>query len=51
VQSRVLGLVDVVGEGLWEGDVLDAKSIGREEIGDAKSKAKGRAKRGTMARL
>ncbi|KAJ4342672.1 hypothetical protein N0V87_000881 [Didymella glomerata] len=51
VQSRVLGLVDVVGEGLWEGDVLDAKSIGREEVGDAKSKAKGRAKRGTMARL
>lgn len=51
VQTRVLGLVDVVGEGLWEGDVLDTKSIGREEVGHAKVKAKGRAKRGTMARL
>lgn len=51
VQTRVLSLVDVVGEALWEGDVLDAKSIGREEVGNAKSKAKGRAKRGTMARL
>lgn len=51
VHTRVLGLVDVVGEGLWAGDVLDAKSIGREEVGAAKKKAKGRAKRGTMARL
>ncbi|KAJ4379663.1 hypothetical protein N0V86_004845 [Didymella sp. IMI 355093] len=51
VQTRVLSLVDVVGEELWEGDVLDAKSIGRREVGHAKVKAKGRAKRGTMARL
>lgn len=51
VQTRVLSLVDVVGEGLWEGDILDSKSIGREEVGDAKRKAKRRAKRGTMARL
>lgn len=51
VHTRVLGLVDVVGEGLWESDVLDAKSIGRVEVGAAKKKAKGRAKRGTMSRL
>lgn len=51
VHTRVLGLVDVVGAGLWEGDILDAKSIGTAEVGAAKKKAKGRAKRGTMARL
>jgi hypothetical protein len=36
---------------LWEGDVLNNASIGREEVGDAKRKAKGRMKRGTMAKL
>ena len=51
VQTRVLSLVDVVGERLWEGDVFDTRIIGREEVGDAKRKAKGRTKRGTMARL
>ena len=51
VQTRVLSLVDVVGERLWDGDFLDAKSIGREDVGAAKKKAKARAKRGTMARL
>ncbi|KAJ4986294.1 Dihydroxyacetone phosphate acyltransferase [Stagonosporopsis vannaccii] len=51
VQTRVLSLVDFVGQALWAGDVLDAKSIGREEVGAAKKKAKGRAKRGSMARL
>lgn len=51
VQTRVLSLVDFVGQALWEGDVLDAKSIGREEVGAAKKKAKGRAKRWSMERL
>lgn len=51
VQTRVLSLVDFVGQPLWEGDVLDTKSIGREEARAAKKKAKGRAKRGSMARL
>lgn len=51
VQTRVLSLVDVVGEGLWADSVFDAKSVGREEVGEAKIKAKGRMKRGSMARL
>jgi hypothetical protein len=51
VQTRVLGLVDVVGEGLWGEQVFDAKSVGREEVGDAKRVAKKRRGRGTMARL
>lgn len=52
VHSRVLGLVDGVGEGLWEGEgVLEGRSVGSEEAGEAKRKGKGRAKRGSMARL
>ncbi|KAJ4366036.1 hypothetical protein N0V95_000262 [Ascochyta clinopodiicola] len=51
VQTRVLGLADLVGEGLWEGDVLDAKSVGGEEVGAVSRQAKGRVKRGSMARL
>jgi hypothetical protein len=52
VHSRVLGLVDAVGEGLWEGEgVLGQRSVGSEEAGEAGRKAKGRAKRGSMARL
>jgi hypothetical protein len=53
VHSRVLGLVDGVGEGLWEGEgVLEGRGVGEEEeAGKSKRKARGKAKRGSMARL
>jgi 1-acyl-sn-glycerol-3-phosphate acyltransferase len=48
VRTRVLKLVDVVGDGLWEEGVFDARQIGGEED---KAKAKSMRKRGNMARL
>lgn len=51
VQTRVLELADKVGNELWEDAVFVASRLDKEDVGDAKSKAKARRKRGTMARL
>jgi hypothetical protein len=50
VQSRVLHLADVVAEGLWAEAAFDENG-GADEIGESTRKAKGRRKRGSMARL
>ena len=49
VQTRVLELADKVGSELWEDAVFVASRLDQEDVGDAKSKAKARRKRGTMA--
>jgi hypothetical protein len=49
VQTRVLGLVDVVGKGLWEDAVLDVNGLEKEDGGGAKTKSM--RKRGNMAKL
>lgn len=51
VQTRVLGLADHVGQGLWEDASFDKGVVGLEEVGVAKKKARGRMARGSMARL
>jgi hypothetical protein len=47
VQHRVLNLADVVGKVLWDEAVLEGKVVDAELVGEAK----GKRKRGTMARL
>ncbi|KAF1846631.1 acyltransferase-domain-containing protein [Cucurbitaria berberidis CBS 394.84] len=51
VQTRVLELADKVGNELWEDAVFVASKLDKADVGDAKSKAKARRKRGSMARL
>ncbi|RAR14475.1 glycerol-3-phosphate acyltransferase [Stemphylium lycopersici] len=51
VQTRVLGLVDVVGKGLWEDAVLDVDGLEKEDGGGRGAKTKSIRKRGNMAKL
>ncbi|CAO2654862.1 Nn.00g115950.m01.CDS01 [Neocucurbitaria sp. VM-36] len=51
VQTRVLELADKVGSELWEDAVFVANKLDKDDVGDAKSKAKASRKRGSMARL
>ena len=44
VQSRVLKLADLVGGQLWEEAVLEGSDVGKEAVGEAKRRARGRRK-------
>lgn len=51
VQTRVLQLADVVGSELWDDPTSGALSVMKAESSKLEGKAKGKRKRGTMARL
>lgn len=52
VQTRVLGLVDTVGEGLWADAVFDASALDKDEVEAVEAtKARSMRTKGNMAKL